>query len=40
MCGQFDMEFLSHEENEDLRLAEKRKLSVKELETLGFTEPY
>ena len=40
ICGEFDMKFLSHDENEDLRAAEKAKLSVKELAALGFTEPY
>lgn len=34
------MKWLSHEENEDLRLAERRKLCREELEALGFTEPY
>lgn len=34
------MKFLSHDENEDLRLAEKAKLSNKELAGLNFDEPY
>ena len=40
ICGNYDMKWLSHEENEDLRLAERRKLCREELEALGFTEPY
>ena len=40
ICGNYDMKWLSHEQNQDLRAAEKAKLGVKELEALGFTEPY
>lgn len=42
ICGEpgYDMKWLSHEENEDLRRAERAKLSGKELEELGFEEPY
>ena len=42
ICGDrdYDMKWLSHEENEDLRRAEQAKLSREELEQLGFEVPY
>lgn len=40
ICGDYDMKWLSHEENEDLRRAERAKLSREELKKLGFEEPY
>lgn len=40
ICGNYDMMWLSHEEKRGLRAAEKAKLSIMELEALGFTEPY
>ena len=42
ICGDrdYDMKWLSPEENEDLRRAERAKLSHEELEKLGFEEPY
>ena len=42
ICGEpgYDMKWLSRKENEDLRRAERAKLSREELEKLGFEEPY
>ena len=42
ICGDrdYDMKWLSPEENEDLRRAERAKLSHEELEKLVFEEPY